>query len=68
VSRYQYSRDENIERAARALERIADTLDDYMEMSLTTGQMARALADDPEKALTTLSDVMQKIRDRRDAR
>lgn len=51
-----------------ALESIANTLDDYMEMSLTTGEMARKLAADPADAITRLEEMTAAIRKRREGR
>ena len=58
----------NERRTAVALERIADTLDDYMDMTLSIQEMTVGLRKaDPayEEALKPLLDVVDRIKERR---
>lgn len=58
----------------RSLQRIADTLNDYMTMSLGAQALTRAalvkdpLSKDPEKAINDFADLLQSIEDRRNQR
>ena len=55
---------------AHSLERIADTLDDYMLMSLSLNAITAALRGDPEYAavLKPLTDVIEQIKQDRATR
>ena len=49
----------------RSLNRLADTLDDYMEMTLNMAAYARTAPADPEAALEAIAQVLDDIRKRR---
>lgn len=52
-------------RIALALERIADTLDDFMDMSLGAQRITSTIARDPEGALVAFTELLADLERRR---
>jgi hypothetical protein len=57
-----------VEKQADALERIADTLDDYMDMTLAVQAIAPVMTTHPEQALQGLVEALRAVSDRRSER
>jgi hypothetical protein len=56
------------ERTAEALERMADTLDDFMDMTLALQAIAGIRGTDPDLALRQIVEALQAIGERRKGR